>query len=349
MSRGVILYGPPASGKDTVTAALRTLDPTFTLFARLKAGPGRTHGYRMIDDSELERIRHSGEIIWANERYGATYVVDRGALADSLVRGVPVLHLGQVEAIAEVLAATPGTRWTTVSLRCPREVGEARIAARATGDLPARMIAWDRTEPLPNADLVIDTALTTPGEAARLIFAAVSRTHSSDSNRYTQPQPTDAWAAEAAAQGKVGTQRLLVVETVPASDEVRTALRISAGAHVVVRRRLILADEKPVEVAASFYPASIAAGTPLAENKKIRGGAVRILADVGLPLEESIERVTAERPTAEDVVVLNIAADEPLIVIRRVSAPQGREPVEYAVNRMVSSRVTPLEYRMRTD
>lgn len=39
---GVILYGPPGAGKDTVTAELVQQDPSYALFERLKAGPGRT-------------------------------------------------------------------------------------------------------------------------------------------------------------------------------------------------------------------------------------------------------------------------------------------------------------------
>jgi hypothetical protein len=41
---GVILYGPPGAGKDTVTAALTSPDARFQLFRRIKAGAGRTMG-----------------------------------------------------------------------------------------------------------------------------------------------------------------------------------------------------------------------------------------------------------------------------------------------------------------
>jgi DNA-binding GntR family transcriptional regulator len=173
--------------------------------------------------------------------------------------------------------------------------------------------------------------------------------HASSSDRYTQSQDDDAWAADAASQHKTGTQRLLAVETGPPTPDVRDALRLPPDEDVVVRRRLILADEQPVEIAASYYPAHLAAGTPLAENKKIRGGAVRVLAESGHPLDESIERVTAVLPTDEEAAILEVGQHEPLIVIRRVSAPIGGSPVEYAVNRMVASRVEPLEYRLRNE
>jgi len=175
----------------------------------------------------------------------------------------------------------------------------------------------------------------------------MSEPHTSSSDRYTRPQQADAWAADAADQGKVGTQRLIAVETVPAREEVRTALRLQLDEEVVVRRRLILADGQPVEIAESYYPASIAAGTPLAENKKIRGGAVRVLADAGHSANELTEHVTAQRPTEEESALLEIAEDEPLIVMRRTSETAGGTAIEFAINRMVASRVEPLEYRMR--
>ena len=42
MMLGVILYGPPAAGKDTVTRELTTLEGEVHLFSRVKAGSGRT-------------------------------------------------------------------------------------------------------------------------------------------------------------------------------------------------------------------------------------------------------------------------------------------------------------------
>jgi len=36
---GVLLYGPPAAGKDTVSAALIAVDARYVLFERLKVGP----------------------------------------------------------------------------------------------------------------------------------------------------------------------------------------------------------------------------------------------------------------------------------------------------------------------
>ncbi|MET8197126.1 kinase [Micromonospora sp. NPDC005222] len=171
--RGVILYGPPAAGKDTVTTALHDLDNRYQLYARLKVGPGRTSGYRISDESALEALRRSGDVVWENQRYGARYVVDRPSLVTSLSAGVPVVHLGQRQAVAAVAAAVAGACWYVVYLWCARELAEQRIIARRTGDTDARLRAWDATEPLPEADLTINTGDLSPREAAERIHRHV--------------------------------------------------------------------------------------------------------------------------------------------------------------------------------
>ncbi|WP_435124325.1 kinase [Micromonospora tulbaghiae] len=173
--RGVILYGPPAAGKDTITRTLTETDPAFRLFRRLKAGPGRTAGYRMATVDRLQHLRSRGDVVWENDRYGARYVVDRPALRNDLTDHVPVVHLGQAEAVEAVRSAIEGARWLTVYVWCPRPLAQHRIEARATGDTSDRLRAWDETPPLPGADLSINTAEVSPAEAARLIRERLER------------------------------------------------------------------------------------------------------------------------------------------------------------------------------
>ncbi|MEU5880881.1 guanylate kinase [Spirillospora sp. NPDC047279] len=173
--RGVILYGPPASGKDTVTRALHQLDPAYSLYRRLKLGSGRTEGYRLATAAEVENLREQGQVIWENHRYGNTYVVDRPSLQDHLATGIPVMHLGQAEAIPRVKEAVPSTRWLVVSLWCPRDIAKQRIQSRATGDTEARLKAWDETKPLPTSDVFLDTSQTAPHTAAEHIDRYLSR------------------------------------------------------------------------------------------------------------------------------------------------------------------------------
>jgi guanylate kinase len=169
MNRGLILYGPPAAGKDTITRHLEALHERYRLFPRLKAGRGRTAGYRMTTPAEIDQLRRHGDIIWENRRYGATYVIDRPELAARLAQHVPVLHLGQVEGVQAVTGAIPDTRWIVVYVWCPRDVAEIRIKERGTGDTAERLKAWDETPTIEAADLTINTHVVDPEGAARQI------------------------------------------------------------------------------------------------------------------------------------------------------------------------------------
>ncbi|MFV2010956.1 MULTISPECIES: GntR family transcriptional regulator [unclassified Micromonospora] len=169
----------------------------------------------------------------------------------------------------------------------------------------------------------------------------------SSSDPYLVAQQHDAWSAEAAARGRVGTQQLLGVETVDADAQVGRAFGLADTGRAVVRRRLILEDDRPVELADSYYPESVAAGTPLADNRKIKGGAVRVLTNLGLAPHQVSEHVTARRPTDHEQELLDIPADEPLLVLTRISRAATGQPVEYAVMRTVTSRSTGHTYQMQ--
>lgn len=176
MTPAVIVYGPPASGKDTVTSSLNKLDARFRLFPRLKVGPGRTTGYRLTTESEIDKLRSRGGILWENSRYDATYVIDRPYLARMTEAGeIPVIHLGQVEAVHKIASGLPNLDWLTVYLWCLRDVAIDRIRARGTGDTDARIRAWNETEPLESADLFINSAEVLPEVAAGLISEEVRK------------------------------------------------------------------------------------------------------------------------------------------------------------------------------
>jgi guanylate kinase len=170
----VILHGPPAAGKDTVTKALTRLDESYRLYRRLKVGAGRTAGYRMTTSSHINTLRSAGSVVWENRRYDALYVIDRVWLTGMLETCIPVLHVGQPEAVEAVTAALPpATQWITVWLWCPRDVAAGRITERGTADTAERLRAWDETAPLPEADISINTAETHPIDAAATIHSQV--------------------------------------------------------------------------------------------------------------------------------------------------------------------------------
>ncbi|MFE0448621.1 phosphotransferase-like protein [Streptomyces fungicidicus] len=172
--QGVILYGPPASGKDTVTAALSELDTKYVQFERLKVGRGKAVGYRMGTAEQLRELEAAGDVVYANARYGNTYAIDRPGVDGAFAAGVPVVHLGQIDGIRALINGYPAD-WSVVMLWCPREVTEQRSAGRGDSDTAARLTAWDATREDLDAhpgmmwDLTVHTTTLAPQDAAQLI------------------------------------------------------------------------------------------------------------------------------------------------------------------------------------
>lgn len=180
MSRvAVILYGPPACGKDTITAELARIDSRYVPFQRMKVGSGKTEGYRVAAPAQLARLRADNHVLYENQRYGNTYVADEPHLTAMLTAGqTPVIHLGQLAGIHAVTRYP--ARWITVLLWCARETAAWRAQARGSTDLDARLAAWDETladlRQATEADFSgrIDTDAVTPEVAGTLIHSWVS-------------------------------------------------------------------------------------------------------------------------------------------------------------------------------
>ncbi|MER7128349.1 guanylate kinase [Streptosporangium algeriense] len=142
---GIVLYGPPASGKDTITAALNRLDSRFVLLPKLKVGTGRTEGYVLLTAEELTQLRDAGRLIAETHRYGNIYAIDRRAI-DSLtsIGVVPVVHMGNIGDLRRLIGREPDS-WLRVLLWTPREVTEQRSRNRGDADTGKRLAAWDET------------------------------------------------------------------------------------------------------------------------------------------------------------------------------------------------------------
>ncbi|RAO26447.1 hypothetical protein PSN13_06475 [Micromonospora saelicesensis] len=159
------------------------------------------------------------------------------------------------------------------------------------------------------------------------------------SDRYLSPTVGDAWAAEAAASGQRGTQRILDATTLPAPDDIAQMLGLPAGASVVRRRRLILADDQPVELATSYWAASLADLTVLGDPQKIPGGTARFLAELGYHPVEVREDLTARMSTTEEEMVLQgrvpqLVQSEPVLVLTRIQLDESGQPFQVDVNVM---------------
>ena len=169
------------------------------------------------------------------------------------------------------------------------------------------------------------------------------------STPYIESGQGDAWGTEAAGQGRKGTQRILKAEEGPAPLAIASALDIPTGSPVILRQRLILLDNSPIELANSYWPALVASGTALATTGRIRGGAVSLLAELGYSPGSVTEDVHTRPPTKEEAEALQLTDNSEwvLTLTRTITTPDGHP---YEVSVMVSpGRIGRLHYSMKVD
>lgn len=98
---------------------------------------------------------------------------------------------------------------------------------------------------------------------------------------YRQRQATGQsnFAAEAAAQGMRADRQVLHVGPVPAPANIAERLGRDEGTTVILRRQLFLIDGQPMQTVDAYYPAEIAAGTPIEQPKPTKGSSLSIIED----------------------------------------------------------------------
>lgn len=138
--------------------------------------------------------------------------------------------------------------------------------------------------------------------------------------------------AQVREQGLKPEQRLMNVATIPAPPEIANRLALQDDAEVVVRERLFLADSVPVAQCTSYYPADFAAGTLIAEARKVKGGVYALIEDPQGPIARVIVRseedLEARMPTKQEAELLKLAPGIPVVRVIRTIYDSGDRPLE---------------------
>jgi GntR family transcriptional regulator len=148
----------------------------------------------------------------------------------------------------------------------------------------------------------------------------------------TWPSGVSVWASEAAGRDLAVDQIEISEAGVP--QDVAALLGLPDGAKAVVRSRRFVLDGKPVLVARSWIPASIAAGTAIAQPDTGPGGSYARLADLGHAPARFREDLRSRMPSPDEAERLAIAPGTPVVEIIRVALDANGTPVE--VNEMTA-------------
>ncbi|MFD7808625.1 GntR family transcriptional regulator [Streptomyces cellulosae] len=131
--------------------------------------------------------------------------------------------------------------------------------------------------------------------------------------------------------------RALEVDRVSVSEAtapayVSAALGLAAGDLVCVRRRRFVLDDKPVQVATSYLPLSLVAGSAITQEDTGPGGTYARLAELGHEPVHFREEIRSRMPSPDEVTQLGISPGTPVILICRTAFTEEGRPVE--VNEM---------------
>lgn len=137
-----------------------------------------------------------------------------------------------------------------------------------------------------------------------------------------------AFAAETKRLGLTPTQELIEVDEIEAPTLVAERLGLNAGDKVVVRRRRMLADNIPMQLADSYFPASWARETRLVFTDAGPGGSYARVEETGRRLSRFREEIIARTPTEQEARALQLARGVPVVHLVRVAYDESGEAVE---------------------
>jgi len=145
----------------------------------------------------------------------------------------------------------------------------------------------------------------------------------------------DQWGAGRSIWDTDAEGRTLVVDNVEVQESAAPphVATVLGDQTMVERRRRFVLDGKPVLLATSWLPATLAGGTLIAEPDTGPGGTYARLAELGARPTHFREELRARMPTAQETQRLDLSRGTPVIVIYRTAYTADSQPVE--VNEMI--------------
>lgn len=221
--------------------------------------------------------------------------------------------------MAKTADGRPRHQQIAAEIRAEIMAGDLKIGAKlpTTRELEARFGVTNTT--IQDALQVLKNEGVLRGERGQGVFVRARKPHVVDVAAYFVPSP-DGY-----------TYKVLDVAEVRPPADVAEALGLAEEGTALLRHRMTLHKGEPVELNWSYYPLDIARDTDLMQRAKIRGGAPRVLAEVGFPERRFVDRVSVRPPTTAEVTALDLPATVSVICQMRVIYSDNDRPVEVTV------------------
>jgi GntR family transcriptional regulator len=180
-------------------------------------------------------------------------------------------------------------------------------------------------------------------ERSALVYDA-----SASERRGRRKQAThDIWITDVEDQGRTPGMRLDVTAT-PASPQVGELLKITTGEQVIARRRIRLVDDEPFSISTSFWPMSIAKGTPIEQPYDMQPGPLAWLAEHGHEQVRVCDQINSRMPTPEESDVLRLQPGAPVTDHMRTGYDVAGQPLRVTATILPGDRFV-IRYELSTD
>lgn len=159
--------------------------------------------------------------------------------------------------------------------------------------------------------------------------------------------------AEAEEQGHSAGQLIRELAEVPAPPKVAQRFGIEPGTPVWVRRRTTLVDDRPNQLADSYYELDIVRGTAIQDENTGPGGGFARLEEIGkdrygegYELDEICEEFDVRMPNGPESVALHLPAGTPVVDLIRTTYDTNGRAVEVMLA-VIAGDMVHLAYRFK--
>lgn len=140
------------------------------------------------------------------------------------------------------------------------------------------------------------------------------------------------FAVEIRKAGLVPRADLADLSTVPAPAEVAEHLEIAEGDPVVRRTRHMFASDRPVQLATSYLPLTIAGSQDIALPDTGPTGLYKRLAAHGYGVARFVEEIEARQPHEAEAAFLRLTETQHVLEVTRIAYTADNQPVETVIN-----------------
>ncbi|MGH2708495.1 MAG: UTRA domain-containing protein [Actinomycetota bacterium] len=139
-------------------------------------------------------------------------------------------------------------------------------------------------------------------------------------------------------QGVRPGRRMLEIGRMSAPAHVAARMGLAEGDPILIRSKLMLANDIPVRISNSYFLLSLAEGTRLMEPGFVEGGLEVLLRGLGWRFGRAVETLTARMPTHDEVRMLQAGPEAPIVQILRTSYDPNDHPIHTLESICVTNR-----------